>query len=330
MHCTMTAEVSSHSVRNCGVSNASPMKNNWFQRYLLPGFIFQSAIIAGAYGSGRELAEFFLGHGPVGGLLGMAVTTIIFSIVLIVTFEFSRYFRLYDYRSLFKVLLGRGWPLYEILYWCLMILVISIVGAAAGDIVRDTFDLPPFVGIIGIMTSIALLVFFGTSVVERFFAIWSFVLYGTYVTLLGWHLVQHGEKIQSNLSAFGINDGWLQSGIAYSGYNLAIIPALLFCVRHLGSRRDAVTAGILGGPIAMLPAVFFFIAMIGQYEALVAAGSDGVLPVTILLNSLRGAEFLIYLFPIVLFGTFIETGTALIHGVNELSLIHISEPTRPY
>ena len=32
---------------------------------------------------------------------------------------------------------------------------------------------------------------------------------------------------------------------------------------------------------------------------------------------MHGAEFLIYLFPIVLFGTFIETGTALIHGVNE-------------
>ena len=107
------------------------MKDNWFQRYLLPGFIFQSTIIAGAYGS------------------------------------------------------GRGWPLYEILYWCLMILVISIVGAAAGDIVRDTFGLPPFVGIIGIMTLIALLVFFGTSAVERFFAIWSFVLYGTYIILLG-------------------------------------------------------------------------------------------------------------------------------------------------
>ncbi len=67
----------------------------------------------------------------------------------------------------------------------------------------------------------------------------------------------------------------------------------------------------------MMPAVIFCIAIIGQYEALVAAGRDGVLPITILLNTLRGAEFLIYLFPIVLFGTFIETGAALIHGVNE-------------
>jgi len=293
------------------------MKNSWFQRFLLPGFIFQSAIIAGAYGSGRELAEFFLDHGPVGGLLGMGVTTVIFSVVLVASLEFARYFHLYDYRSFCKALLGRVWPLYEILYWLLMILVISIVGAAAGDIVRDTFGLPPFVGIVGIMTLIALLVFLGTSAVERFFAVWSFVLYGTYMTLLGWHLIQHGGQIRSNLTAFGGNDGWLQSGIAYSGYNLAIIPALLFCVRHLGSRKDAVIAGIFGGPIAMLPAVLFFIAMIGQYGALVAEGSDGVLPVTILLNSLRGAEFLVYLFPLVLFGTFIETGTALIHGVNE-------------
>ncbi len=28
-----------------------------FQRYLLPGFIFQSVVIAGGYGTGRELVE---------------------------------------------------------------------------------------------------------------------------------------------------------------------------------------------------------------------------------------------------------------------------------
>lgn len=293
------------------------MKNSWFQRYLLPGFIFQSAIIAGAYGSGREIAEFFLPYGPIGGLLGMAVTTVIFSVVLVASYELARSFRLYDYRSFNKVLLGRAWPLYEILYWLIMFLVISIIGAAAGDIVRDTFGLSPLVGIVGIMSLIALVVFFGTPAIERFFAAWSFVLYGTYITLLGWHLIQHGEQIQTNLTAFDTNAGWLKSGVAYAGYNIATIPALLFCVRHLVSRRDAVTAGIVGGPIGMLPAVLFFIAMIGQYESLVAAGSNGVLPITILLNSLRGAEFLIYLFPIVLFGTFIETGAALIHGVNE-------------
>ena len=293
------------------------MNGNWFQRYLLPGFIFQSAVIAGAYGSGRELSAFFLGHGPLGGLLGMAVTTVIFSVVLATAFEFSRLFQLYDYRSFFKKLLGRAWPLYEILYVLQMILVISVVGAAAGDIVRDTFGIPAFAGIIGIMTMIAALVFYGTPAVERFLAVWSIVLFATYIAFLGWNLIQNGDVIATNLRSLPVNDGWAASGLAYSGYNMAIIPAILFCVRHLQKRSDAITAGILGGPITMLPAMLFFVAMIGQYDAIVAAGDDGMLPVTILLNALQGAGFFIYLFPIVLFGTFVETGAAMIHGVNE-------------
>jgi len=293
------------------------MKNSWFQRYLLPGFIFQSVLVAGAYGSGKELEQFFLGLGPISGLLGMAVTTVIFSIVLMISFEFARQFRLYDYRSFFKTLLGPLWPLYEILYVLLMILVISIVGAAAGDILRDTFGLPAFLGTAGIMILIALLVFYGTAAVERFLALWSFVLYGTYFTFLGWHLVQNGEQILDKLNSATISPGWLQSGVAYSGYNLAAIPAILFCLRHLQRRREALTAGFLGGIFAMLPASLFFIAMIGQYDTLIAEGDGGRLPVTILINALSGANFFVYLFPVVLFGTFVETGAALIHGVNE-------------
>lgn len=293
------------------------MKNGWFQRYLLPGFIFQSVIVAGAYGSGKELEQFFLGLGPISGLMGMAVTAIIFSIVLMASFEFSRHFRLFDYRSFFKILLGRGWPLFEILYVALMILVISIVGAAAGDILRDTFGLPAFLGTVGIMILIALLVFYGTPAIERFLAMWSFVLYATYLLFLGWHLVQNGDQIAEYLGASTVNPGWFKSGVAYGGYNLAAIPAILFCVRHMQVRRDALIAGFCGGMLGMLPATLFFVAMIGQFDTLIAEDAGGRLPVTILINALSGAGFFAYLFPIVLFGTFVETGAALIHGVNE-------------
>ena len=53
------------------------MNNLFFQKYLLPGFIFQSLIIGGGYGTGRELVEFFLTAGPIAGLVNMAVATII-------------------------------------------------------------------------------------------------------------------------------------------------------------------------------------------------------------------------------------------------------------
>lgn len=293
------------------------MKDNWFQRYVLPGFIFQSAVIGGAYGSGKELAEFFLGHGPIGGLLGMTVTMVVFSVVLMAAYEFARKFRLFDYRSFCKSLLGPAWPLYEILYVLMMILVISVVGAAAGDILKDAFGLPAFVGTTAIMVLTALLVFYGTPAVERFLALWSFILYGTYLSFFGWHLIQNGADISANLASAGIGEGWVRSGIAFSGYNMAAIPAILFCIRHQHRRREAVVAGALAGPLAMLPAMLFFTAMIGQYDQLVAAGDDGPLPITVLMNALHGAEFFIYLFPLVLFGTFVETGAAMIHGVNE-------------
>jgi uncharacterized membrane protein YkvI len=293
------------------------MKSNWFQRFLLPGFIIQSAIIAGAYGSGKELEQFFLGNGPAGGLLGMMVTMLIFSVVLIAAYEFARKFHVFDYRSFAKALLGPLWPLYEILYVLMMILVLSIVGAVAGDILRDTFGLPSFVGSVGIMLFIAVIVFYGSTMVERVLAAWSLVLFATYIAFLGWHLVQNGTEIAHNLSAVPVGEGWIRSGVQYAGYNLSTVPALVFCIRHLRKRSDAVIAGAIAGPLAMLPAMLFFVAMIGQYDLLSTPGEDQPLPITILLQSLQNAGFFVYLFPIVLFGTFVETGVALIHGVNE-------------
>ena len=293
------------------------MRGNWFQRYLLPGLIVQSSVIGGAYGSGKELQQFFFGHGPMGGLLGMVVTMIIFSLVLMAAFEFSRRFQVFDYRTFAKALLGPAWPAYEILYWMVIILVISVLGAVAGDVLHDSFGLPTAVGTVGIMVLIALIVFFGTPGVERVLAAWSFVLFGTYFLFLGWHLVQNGEQISVNLASQPVVEGWALSGVAYSGYNLSAVPALLFCIYHLGKRKEALVAGALGGVLAMLPAILFYIAMIGQYAAINAAGDDGPLPISILMSSLEGADFFVYLFPIVLFGTFVETGTALIHGVNE-------------
>ena len=93
------------------------LKSSFFKRYLLPGFVFQSVVIAGGYGTGRELVEYFLKFGPLGGLLGMLlITTVMWSIVLAVTFEFSRIFRAYDYRTFFKKLIGPFWFIYEIIY----------------------------------------------------------------------------------------------------------------------------------------------------------------------------------------------------------------------
>lgn len=292
------------------------MKFGWFQHYLLPGFIFQSAIVAGAYGSGQEIEEFFVSYGAIGGLLAMAISAVVLSAVLAVSFEFSRRFQLFDYRSFFKRLIGKGWIIYEILYAMMMLLIISVIGAAAGQITNDIIGVPPVVGTIVNISMIALLAFFGTSAIERFLTLWSFVLYTAYITLLVFSFTQHGGLISENFANGAAASGWLQSGVKYAGYNLALVPVLLFCIRHLSRPKHAIIAGVLGGPIAMLPALMLFLALIGQHETPAYQASEQ-LPITIVLNSLRNADFLFIVFPLVLFGTFIETGAAMVHGVNE-------------
>ena len=85
-----------------------------FQRFVLPGLAFKAVVIGGGYATGREIAEFFLPAGPWGGIAAMAVATVIWCVVCATTFIFARRLRERDYRSFFRALLGRAWPVFEI------------------------------------------------------------------------------------------------------------------------------------------------------------------------------------------------------------------------
>ena len=59
--------------------------------------------------------------------------------------------------------------------------------------------------------------------------------------------------------------GWVLGGIKYAAYNVAVIPVLLFSVRHLKTRRETVLAGVLTGPIAIIPGLLLMLIMAGHY-----------------------------------------------------------------
>ncbi len=288
------------------------VKSPFFQKYLLPGFVFQSVVIAGGYGTGRELVEFFLSGGPLPGLLAMVVSMLAFSAVCAATFAFAQTFQCYDYRTLFKHLLGRGWFLYEIIYFAMLLLILAVIAAAAGAILREIFSLPYAVGVIGIMAAVGFLTFRGTAIIERFLAQWSFVLYGVYIVFFVWCVARFGGQIATNLSTGGIGLGWIGDGIRYAGYNLSSVPPILFVMRHGQTKRDAVIAGGLAGPIVIIPAILFYFCMVSQYPEIL----ERPVPANYLLGILGSRAFQL-IFQIVLFGTLIETGTCMIHGVNE-------------
>ena len=70
-----------------------------YKKYLLPGFVFQSIVIGGGYGTGRELVEFFLTQGPAGGYVAMLLSTAIWGVILALGFELARMGGHYDYRT---------------------------------------------------------------------------------------------------------------------------------------------------------------------------------------------------------------------------------------
>jgi uncharacterized membrane protein YkvI len=285
---------------------------DFFRRYLLPGFVFQGITIGGGYATGRELIEFFMPAGPAGGLLGMLVTMAVFSAVLAASFELVRLTLSYDYRSFFKMLLGRGWVLFEIAYILLLIIVLSVIGAAAGEIAGNTFGLPPLAGTLGLIGIIGLLLFYGSELVERSTACISIALYAVYVGLIAWSFASFGGHIVENFAATPVGDGWLTGGIRYAGYNLAGSVGVYFCIRHAVQPRDALIAGALAGPITMVPGVLFFVAMMAFYPEIGGAS----VPSSFVLGRLQAPWFEI-VFQLVVFGALINTGAPMLHAINE-------------
>ena len=287
-------------------------RSSWFQRYLLPGLALKAFIIGGGYATGRELAEFFMPAGPQGGLMGMLMAMVIWSAVAVVTFLFARATDSYDYRSFFKQLLGPGWLLFEITYVLFIVLILAVFGGVAGAIGKATFGWPEIVGTLGLMGSVALIVAFGATSVERLFKYAAFFLYGVYALFLVFSLGTFGDRIALNLSTPAPTDGWLAGGLTYAGYNIIGAVVILPIIRHLTSRRDAVVAGLVAGPLAMIPAIIFFVCMTAYYPEI----AKEALPSDFLLDRLRLPAFQVA-FQLMIFIALLETCVGAIHAINE-------------
>lgn len=285
---------------------------SFIQKYLLPGLVFQSVIIGGGYGTGREIAEFFLVHGAVGGLLGMAAAALAWSVILALSFEFARLTRGYNYRTFFKALLGPGWRVFEVLYLMIAVLVLSVLGSAAGEMFSAALGWPPAAGSLLLLAAVGALAYFGSKTIERALAFWSVLLYAVYGVFVVWVVLTFGDKIGGALAAGEIVGAWHLDGVRYAAYNLVALSAVLFVLPYLETRREAVVSGAVAGLIGIIPGVFVFLAMLAQYPGI----ENEAVPVLSLLQGLNSIWFFV-VFQVVLFGTFIETGAGIVHALNE-------------
>ncbi|MEL7784375.1 hypothetical protein AAG607_15205 [Citromicrobium bathyomarinum] len=283
-----------------------------FRRLVLPGLAFKAVVIGGGYATGREIAEFFVGSGPMGGLLGLLLAMAIWSIVCAVTFEFARQVQATDYRGFFAELLGPGWIAFEIAYVLFMILVIAVIAAAAGEIGTALFAWPTWIGTALLLGLIIAVVSRGTAAAERLFRYSSVLIYAIYALFLILALAAFGDQIGGKLAASAPGAGWVAGGVTYASYNVIGAALILPFLRHQTSRRDALYSGLLAGPLAMLPALGLFLSMIAFTPEI----GEAALPSDFLLTRI-GVPWFGFVFQAMIFVALLETGIGMVNALEE-------------
>src|SRR5690606_3400361 len=135
-----------------------------------------------------------------------------------------------------------------------VILILAVFGAAAGAIGAATFGWPELGGSVLLAISIVAFTAFGTEIVEKLFKYATMLIYSVYGLFLIFALTSFGDLIvQSFASAPAPSGNWVAGGLTYASYNIVGAVIILPVLRHLTSQRDAVIAGMVAGPLTMLP-----------------------------------------------------------------------------
>lgn len=280
--------------------------------YLVPAGVFQSLMIGGGYGTGREIVEYFTRFGFTGGLQGLVLAAGCFALLLIVSFEFARCYRAYDYRRFFRQLLGRGWILFELLYVTMFALVVAVVAAASADLVRQYLHLPGIVGVATLLLLVVLFAFYGREWVTGVLAYKALLLSTVFLIYFAVVFSRSSASIVAQYHAHQVLSGWALAAIRYCLYSSVVIPAMLFATRAIETRSEAVLAGTVSAALGLIPAALLHISFGAGYPQIKAQA----IPLYWMISSLA-LPLLTGAYLAILFGSLFDVGIGFIQSINE-------------
>jgi len=237
----------------------------------------------------------------------------------VVVFEFSRKFHTYDYKAYMQGIIWKGWPLFDLLFVVMATIVIAVMASAAGNIMEQTVGIPYLVGIVAIIVVVAVLTYFGASLIERFKTVGTGFLYVAYV-LFGVLVLSQVWGDVTSVFAAG-NTGYvedasapavIQSGVLYVGYNLAIFPAVFFALHRQKTRKESVVSGLLAGTLMTLPFLLTYLCLMGFYPQESVMGAE--VPWLPMLRNAAGPGVIAF-YGIVIGWTLVETSVGAIHAI---------------
>lgn len=286
--------------------------SNFFKIYILPGITFQSIVISGGYCTGQEIVQYFLSLGPVNGFYGLLITTALWSVICALCFLLAKAYDAYDYKTFFKVLLGRGWILFELSYLYLVVIALSVISASVGSMLQDLLGIPYVIGLLLPFVYIGVMLCKGSKSIEKMFSWLSILLYTVFITFLICCYQKTEIKSLAQTLVLPTGLGWVTNGIKYASYNVGCIIPILFTLRYIKSTKQAIVSGILAGPIASIPGILLFMALVTEYPNIL----NTTVPSTYLLDKLA-IPLLTLAFSMVLIATLVETGVGLVHAFKE-------------
>lgn len=287
------------------------------KRIVLPGIILQSVLIGGGFATGREIVEYGGKFGAMGWISGLSIF-LGFTIMSVISFEACRQWKVYDYKSLLKKMIGRGWIAYELIYIPLAILIIAVMASAAGEILKNTLGLNVWIGIMLIIVLVGLLNYMGENFIARMKTIGTIALFAAYTLFgVGVYLSRKNEVLtvfQEGDTSFVDPPPTLflliWTGVIYVGYNLAVYPATFFTLRTLKSRKESIVAGIFSGLLMTIPWFLTYLAILAYYPD--PALLNAPVPWLVMLKPFN--RVFIIIFGVVVGWTLVETATGAIHA----------------
>lgn len=289
-----------------------------FGRLLLPAIVAQSILIGGGYASGREVVAFGARFGALGWIAALTIF-IGFALISMLVFEFARVTQAYDYKSFMKGLIGPAWPLFDLVFAAMAVLVIAVMASAAGTIMKTTLGVPYIVGILTIVLIVAVLTYHGAKLIETFKTIGTTALYIGYILFSVVVLGAAGTNVSTVFTSGDTSfvpvaetGNIIWAGILYVGYNLALYPAVLFTLHRQTRTRDSVLAGAVAGVLMTIPFVLTYLSVLAFYPDPAVLGAD--VPWLAMLDA-TGGPWIVVLFGLVVGWTLMETSVGLIHAI---------------
>lgn len=289
-----------------------------YRKYLLPAVVFQSVLIAGGYATGREIVEYAGKFGAL-GVWSILAIFVGFAVISAIAYEFARIFRTYNYRAFMRRLLGPFWLLFDVLFIVMAIIIIAVLGSAAGAIGESAIGLPAVAGLGIVIALVAVLNFFGRGLIEGFKSFGTIFLYAGFIVFAVVVLAKrwgHAQEVlatgQSSFVESATIGTAFGSGILYVGYNLAVLPAVFFTLDRQSERRETMWSGLLTGVLATVPFVLTYLCVLAFYPREDVLGAQ--VPWLAMLQAVGGAA-LSAAFVVVVMYTLIETVTGLSHAI---------------